>query len=333
MHFKWTSIIKKYFATSFLFLFSIVILSGCGKKSVEPVTVKPVEVVVATLESKTIPIYGEYISITKPSLHVEVRARVSGFLSERLFVDGSYVEKGQHLYSLDARPYEVELISAQAAHSHAQSSLDKVQRDLKRLTPLFEADAVSQLDMDNASAAVDSAVADLKAAEAKLEKAKLDIDYTQIKAPSNGLISELGIDVGALVGETGTFKVRASVQNNDKELLPGQYTKAKIVLEKRADTLLLPEQAVRFEQSGSLVYVVLPNNKIEQRLVFLGHNKDGFFIVESGLSNGETVVIEGTHKIRHGSPVIPMTKEQVEERFKQEQKQDQDPQHSKQQEH
>ena len=213
----------KYFAASFLFLLGTVILTGCGKKSAEPVAVKPVEVVVATLESKTIPIYGEYIGITKPSLHVEVRARVSGFLSERLFVDGSYVEKGQHLYSLDARPYEVELISAQAAHSHAQSSLDKVQRDLKRLTPLFEADAVSQLDMDNAYAAVDSAVADLKAAEAKLEKAKLDIDYTRIKAPSNGLISELGVDVGALVGESAPTLL-ASIQKVDPLLVEFQMT-------------------------------------------------------------------------------------------------------------
>lgn len=367
-------------------------LTACEDKPA-PVKPKPVDVVVATLESKTIPIYGDYIARTEASLNVEVRARVTGFLEEQHFVEGSYVDKGQLLYTLDARPYEVALISAEAAHKQAKNALAKAKRDIERLKPLFKANAASQLDVDNADAKQDSAVASLKAAEADLDGAKLDVEYSKIKAPISGLIGAKQVDVGALVGEsgtsyltsiqqpdplfvefqmttldylnarrrledywdkraadeegtsvegmvtitlpdgteypylaeieftepkvnpeTGTFKVRAKVSNKDRELLPGQYTKASIVLEQRPNTLVLPEEAVRFEQSGPLVFVILPDNTAESRSVILGRNIDGVFLVESGLSDGETVVISGNHKIQHGSLVNPLTPEQAKEK-------------------
>jgi membrane fusion protein (multidrug efflux system) len=100
---------------------------------------------------------------------------------------------------------------------------------------------------------------------------------------------------------TGTFTARAEVINPNRELLPGQYTRLRIQLDQLKDTLVLPEQAVRFEQSGTFVFVVMPNKSIERRLVVLGRNVEGNFIVTSGLGDDEVVVIEGTHKVRHGS--------------------------------
>jgi len=85
------------------------------------------------------------------------------------------------------------------------------------------------------------------------------------------------------------------------------------VLAQRQNTLLLPEEAVRFEQSGSLVFVILSDNTAESRSVILGRNVDGMFMVESGLSDGETVVIGGVHKIQHGSLVNALTPEQAKE--------------------
>lgn len=378
--------------TALLISLSLLSLTTACKDKPAPVKQKPIDVVVAKLESKTVPIYGDFIARTEAFLEVEVRARVAGFLEERHFLEGSYVNKGQLLYTLDARPYEVALISAEAAHQQAKNALAKARRDIVRLKPLFKADAASQLDVDNADAKRDSAIAGLKSAESKLDGAKLDVEYSQIKAPLSGLISSSEVDVGALVGEsgtsflatiqqsdpmyiefqmttldylharrrmedsgdkraadeegtsveglvsitlpdgseypylaqieftapkvnpeTGTFKVRAKVPNMDRELLPGQYTKARIELEKRPNTLLLPEEAVRFEQSGSLVFVILPDNTAESRSVILGRNVDGMFMVESGLSDGETVVIAGVHKIQHGSLVRSLTPEQAKE--------------------
>lgn len=379
------------FANLIFALSLLSLVTACTEKPAV-VTQKPIDVVVAKLESKTIPIYGDYIGRTEASLNVEVRARVSGFLEEQHFIEGSYVKKGQLLYTLDARPYEVALVSAQAAYKQAKNALAKAERDIVRLKPLFKADAASQLDVDNADAKRDSAIAGLKSAEAKLDGAKLDVEYSKLKAPINGLISASMVDVGALVGEsgtsllasiqqsnpmfvefqmttldylnarrrmkdyeekrqadeegasveglvsitlpdgtaypyqaqieftepkvnpeTGTFKVRAKVPNADRELLPGQYTKTRIVLEQKPDTLLLPEEAVRFEQSGSLVFVILPDNTAESRSVILGRNVDGMFMVESGLSDGETVVIGGVHKIHHGSLVNALSPKQAKE--------------------
>jgi len=363
-----------------ILLFTLCFILGCNKA--EPPAPEAVKVVSHQLESKNLPIYGHYIAVTKASLDVEVRARVNGYIEQQHFVAGSFVAEGQLLYTLDAGPYEAELASAEAAVTLAKSSLAKAERDISRLEPLFKQDAASQLDLDNAYNARESARSNLKAAEAAYQSAKLDVNYTQIKAPIAGIVGDSSIDVGALAGasgtslltsiqkvdtlfvefqmstldylqsrrrlksyyeklkadvagtsveglvtitlpdgteypypgqvkyteprinsETGTFTARAEVPNPDRELLPGQYTRLRIQLDQLPDTLIVPEQAVRFEQSGSFVFVVMPNKTIERRLVVLGRNVEGNFIVNSGLSPKEVVVIEGTHKVRHGSIV------------------------------
>ncbi|NTS75579.1 efflux RND transporter periplasmic adaptor subunit [Catenovulum sp. SM1970] len=366
----------------------LLLLSGCDK----PVEKKPqqVEVIVTELARENIPVYGHYIATTQASLDVEVRARVEGYLEQQHFLEGSFVSKDQLLYSIDDGPYQAALASAKANHSKAENALAKAQRDVKRIKPLYEQDASSQLDLDNAYADLDSAQASLKAAEAELQQAELDLSYTQIRAPIAGVISDSNADIGALVGgsgvslltnvqkvnplyvefqmttldylqarrrlksyyeklkadvegtsvegqiaitlpdgteyphlgqmkftaprvnsETATFTARAEIINPNRELLPGQYTRARIQLDEIDQALLLPEQAVRFEQSGSYVYAVLADNTIERRFVILGRNVEGQFLVQSGLSHGEKVVLEGTHKVQHGSHVIPVLAKDV----------------------
>ncbi len=142
------------------------------------------------------------------------------------------------------------------------------------------------------------------------EKLKADVDGTSIEGlvtitlpdgseyPYPGKVKYTEPRINS---ETGTFTARAEVINPNRELLPGQYTRLIIQLDQLKDTLVLPEQAVRFEQSGTFVFVVMPNKTIERRLVVLGRNVEGNFIVTSGLGDDEVVVIEGTHKVRHGS--------------------------------
>ena len=112
--------------------------------------------------------------------------------------------------------------------------------------------------------------------------------------------------------ETGTFAVRAIVPNPDKELLPGQYTRVKMPLEVRRDALLIPEETIVIEQGGVYVMVVLPNNRVERRLIFVGTTIEGNLIVENGLVEGEHIIVHGISKVYHGSLAEPVSLEDYE---------------------
>ena len=109
--------------------------------------------------------------------------------------------------------------------------------------------------------------------------------------------------------QTGTFAIRAIVPNPDRELLPGQYTRVRLPLEIQPQALLIPEECILIEQGGVYVYVVLPNNRIERRLIFIGPIIDGKLIVEKGLDPGERIVIHGINKVYHGSLTDPISEE------------------------
>ncbi len=115
---------------------------------------------------------------------------------------------------------------------------------------------------------------------------------------------------------TGTFAVRAIVPNPDKELLPGQYTRVSMPLEIRPDTLLIPEESTVIEQGGVYVMVVLPNNRVERRLIFIGPIIDGELIVENGLVEGERIIVHGINKVFHGALAEPVTLEAYEAELK-----------------
>lgn len=191
--------IKPYF---YRILGGIFILSlvACDDELSLPV---PIEVVAEPAQQSTFPIYGEYIATVQPSLSVEARARVDGFVEQVEFTEGSFVNEGKLLYKIDDRPYQSRVKRLQAALKSSQASVDKATRDLNRTQPLFEQDAASQLDLDSAIASKLYAEADVIAAEAELEEAKLELSYTLIKAPISGLVGKSHVDIGALVGSGG----------------------------------------------------------------------------------------------------------------------------------
>ncbi|RLA58320.1 MAG: efflux RND transporter periplasmic adaptor subunit [Gammaproteobacteria bacterium] len=112
--------------------------------------------------------------------------------------------------------------------------------------------------------------------------------------------------------ETGTFAIRALVRNPDRELLPGQYTRVKMPLEVRRNALLIPEECILIEQGGVYVYVVLPNSRVERRLIFTGSIVDGKMIVEKGLETGEQLILHGINKVYHGSLVDAINEAEYE---------------------
>ena len=122
-------------------------LVGCSKEQPQVVVE---EVVTAEVKQLDVPLYGNYVARTDASLDVEVRARITGFVQSVEFVEGSWVNEGDLLYTIDDRPYRAKLNRVKAALQKDQAALAKAKRDVTRLKPLYEQDAASQLDYDNA---------------------------------------------------------------------------------------------------------------------------------------------------------------------------------------
>jgi membrane fusion protein (multidrug efflux system) len=172
--------------------------NACSKK--EPPPPPPPEVQVAEVVQKDVPIYIELVGATLGSEDVEIRARVEGYLAAVSFTEGSFVKRGQLLYKIDPQPFEAALSQAQANLSTAKARLDKTNNDVNRFKPLAEQKAVSQQELDNALSAQEGARFQVTAYDALVAKAKLDLAYTTITSPVDGLIGTTQKKVGSLVG-------------------------------------------------------------------------------------------------------------------------------------
>ena len=149
---------------------------------------------------KDVPIYLELVGATLGSEDVEIRARVEGYLAAVNFTEGSFVKKGQLLYKIDPQQLEAALAQAQANLSTAQARLDKTNNDVARYKPLAAQKAVSQQELDNALSAQEAARFQVTAYGALVAKAKLELLYTTVTSPVDGLIGTTQKKVGALVG-------------------------------------------------------------------------------------------------------------------------------------
>lgn len=176
---------------------------ACSKTEAPPPPPPP-EVQVAEVTQNDVPISIELVGATLGSEDVEIRARVEGYLVSMNFTEGSFVKKGQLLYRIDPQPFEAALAEAKANLATAHARVDKSNNDVARLTPLAKQQAVSQQELDNALSAQEAAQAQVAAYDAKVAKTKLDLAYTTITSPIDGLIGTTQKKVGSLVagGET-----------------------------------------------------------------------------------------------------------------------------------
>ncbi|EOC1851716.1 multidrug efflux RND transporter periplasmic adaptor subunit VmeA [Vibrio parahaemolyticus] len=129
----------------------------------------------------------------------EVRPQVTGIISERNFVEGGVVEKGQSLYQIDDSSFQADLLSAEAELTRAQASEESTFATVKRYRALITKKSISQQDLDEAEAAYKEAKAQVLVAKAKINTAKINLTYTRVKAPISGVISKSNVTAGALV--------------------------------------------------------------------------------------------------------------------------------------
>lgn len=330
------------------------------------------EISVAVADTARVEVYGEYDGSIRPRQFVEIHARVDGYLQKMLFKEGSYVKKGQTLFVIDPKVNQAQVDRARAQLNKALAIKKKAERDLNRIRPLYQQNAASQVDLDDAEATLECAKADVAVCEADLLQAELTLSYTRVVSPITGYISESKADIGALVGPSvgksllativrsdsiivdfsmtaidylkskernvdisgdcdddcdgklpsyvtitladeseypykgfvefaepqadspdGSFLVRAWLPNPKRELLPGEATKVKVLLDVLIGEMTIPAVALQKNKEGTFVYVVSSDGVVNRRPVVTGSRVNDKVMIVSGLSPGEKVALDG----------------------------------------
>jgi membrane fusion protein (multidrug efflux system) len=347
---------------------------GCKTKEKQQLPI----VIVEKPSKDDVQIFGEYVGRIRAASYVEVHARVEGYLERMLFKEGKYVSQNEPLFFINSAQYKARLEKAKAQLKKSEAQAAKSKRDVERLTPLYEQHAASQLDLDNATASLEDAEANIGISKADLDQAQLELNYTTVTSPISGYISERFVDIGALVGpgvnsklaavvksdtvlvdfkmtaldylraerrnvrfgeqdttrswqpsvtvtladnseypitgyvdfadpivdpQTGTFGVRAELANPNQRLLPGQFTRVKLLLDVRERAIVVPRKAVSIEKGGAFIYIIRRDNKAEKRFVQIGPEIHNNIVIERGLGENEQVVTEGYHKLTPGVEV------------------------------
>lgn len=158
--------------------------------------------------------YREYPGQISARQSVEVHARVEGFLDRVLVDEGEYVQKGQTMFVIDPTLYRAAVEKAVANLNRAMAAEEKAKRDVERVRPLFEQNAASHLELDNAEAAYQYAKAEVGMAQAELTQARITLGYTVVKSPITGYVTECHADVGSHVGPGGISQLATMVDND-----------------------------------------------------------------------------------------------------------------------
>lgn len=173
-------------------------ITGCKEKSTG--ALPPPQVQVVEVVQQDIPLMKDFVGQTYGLSDIAIQARVDGFLEGIHFEEGSRVRRGQLLYTIDPEPYQAKLAVAQGHLAEANTQLVKAISDLDRIRPLAEINAVSQSDLDAAIAQRDAAQGAVDAANANLESAKIELGYTRIYSPIDGIIGKTEVYPGDYVG-------------------------------------------------------------------------------------------------------------------------------------
>jgi membrane fusion protein, multidrug efflux system len=173
----------------------------------------PPEVAVITVKAQAEPVELEYTGQTAGFKETEVRARVTGILQKRLFTEGAAVKAGTPLFQIDPATLQNQVASTEAAMAVATARVNQTRRDQSRLAPLVAEKAISQKEYDDSKSALESAEASLKQAQAQLNEAKLNLSYTQVIAPINGVTGLAAKSDGSLV-TAGDSLLTTIVQTN-----------------------------------------------------------------------------------------------------------------------
>jgi RND family efflux transporter MFP subunit len=174
---------------------------GCGKTNAASAVPAP-EVEVAAITQKDVPIFSEWVATLDGFVNAQIQAQVTGYVIRQTYKEGSFVRKGQMLFQIDPRPFRAALDQANAQLEQAQAQLAKTAMDVDRDTPLAKERAIAQSQLDNDIQANRAAKAAVKAAEAQVEQAQLNLEFTDVKSLVDGIAGIAQVQIGNLVNPT-----------------------------------------------------------------------------------------------------------------------------------
>jgi membrane fusion protein, multidrug efflux system len=188
----------------------ILLFCGCNEK---PAPTSPPEVRVLTVAPTNVPIFEEWIGTLDGFVNAQIRAQVVGYLLSQNYAEGTHVKKDDLLFQIDPRPFQATLDHAQAKLAQDRAQLVKAQQDVKRYTPLAKEQAISQEQLDDATQAELAAEAQVQADEAAVETARLNLGFTRITSPVDGIAGVALGQIGDLVGGSGGVLTTVSTIN------------------------------------------------------------------------------------------------------------------------
>jgi len=174
---------------------------GCGKTNAAPGIPIP-EVEVASVVQQDVPIFSEWVATLDGYVNAQIQPQVTGYIIRQSYKEGSFVRKGQILFQIDPRPFQAVLEQANAQLAQTQAQLAKTAMDVDRDTPLAKERAIAQSQLDNDVQANRASKAAVKAAEAQVEQAQLNLEFTEVKSLVDGIAGIAQVQIGNLVNPT-----------------------------------------------------------------------------------------------------------------------------------
>jgi len=180
---------------------AVCLLTGCGSPKAAPAVPTP-EVEVAGVVQKDVPIVSEWVATLDGYVNAQVQPQVAGYVIRQSYKEGSSVRQRQILFQIDPRPFQALLDQAEAQLAQAQAQLGKTEMDVNRDTPLAKERAIAQSQLDNDMQARAAAKAAVKAGEALVEQARLNLEFTDVKSLVDGIAGIAQVQIGNLVNPT-----------------------------------------------------------------------------------------------------------------------------------
>ncbi|MBP1750529.1 MAG: efflux transporter, family, subunit [Deltaproteobacteria bacterium] len=238
--------------------------NGCSKKP--PQQAREAEVTVMTIKQADTPMAFEFVAQTQSSHEVQIRARVSGFLEKRVYTEGTVVKQGSTLFLMDKKPFQAQVNAAAAALTRQKSNFETARRNLERVKPLAEQNALSQKDLDDAKRNYETSAAEVDQAKAQLEMQQLDLSYCTITSPITGITSAAMVQDGAYVNQQNNqlttvsvlspMWVNFSISENDVKRYADRITSGQIIPPKNDNyvvEIILVDGAI-FSEKGMITF-------------------------------------------------------------------------------
>lgn len=256
----------------------------------------PPDIPVFQTTGQEVPIYMEFVGQVYGFKDIAIRARVEGFLEGIHFDEGSRLNKGALLYTLESQPFEAEVAEKMSMVAEAKTALAKAVSDLNRIRPLAEQNAVSQSDLDSAVALHEAAIASVEAAEANLRAANIQLSYTKISSPISGIIGKTKAKVGDFVGRSPNPVILNTVSQIDTVLVEFFITESQYLNLTRY--LATQQPAADTQEEANLELILADGSLYEHkgRVEFIDRGIDpttGAILLQASFPNPEELLRPG----------------------------------------